>query len=105
MLRTVAESRAAGQTVQILIQSPGSGGGGEGGGRARSDDGGFGACSFSIWSRDGRLVFDSGADFVEVITDQFEPEAFNSADDKTDLDHRSDDKGVTLRSVQAGSGA
>ena len=66
----------------------------------RSEDGdfealyAFGGRSFSIWSRDGRLVFDSGADFADVIADQLEPEAFNTADDKTDFDDRSDDKGV-----------
>ncbi len=53
----------------------------------------FGARSFSIWSGDGRLVWDSGDDF-ELITAVALPDGFNSThDDNDSFDGRSDDKG------------
>ena len=53
----------------------------------------FGARSFSIWSDDGDLVFDSGSDF-EIITADSLPEFFNSTNDENNsFDSRSDDKG------------
>ena len=54
----------------------------------------YGARSFSIWSRRGELVFDSGAQFATLIEKNLERDAFNTADDKTEFDDRSDDKGV-----------
>jgi YVTN family beta-propeller protein len=52
-----------------------------------------GGRSFSIWTPDGKLVFDSGADF-ERITSEVYPEDFNSSNDENgDFDGRSDNKG------------
>jgi hypothetical protein len=64
----------------------------------------YGARSFSIWSEDGRLVYDSGSDF-ERITAAKRPDDFNSNNDENDsFDSRSDDKGpepegVTLAEI------
>ncbi len=53
----------------------------------------YGARSFSIWTPDGQLVFDSGDDF-ERITAEHIPNDFNSTNDENDsFDARSDDKG------------
>jgi len=52
----------------------------------------YGARSFSIWSSDGKLVFDSGADF-EKLTASLAPEVFNASNDDPEADNRSDDKG------------
>jgi len=54
----------------------------------------YGARSFSIWTTNGRLVFDSGAEFATLIEQILERNAFNTADDKTEFDDRSDDKGM-----------
>jgi 2',3'-cyclic-nucleotide 2'-phosphodiesterase/3'-nucleotidase/5'-nucleotidase len=52
----------------------------------------FGGRSFSIWDSTGNLVFDSGEQF-EQITAAVYPGFFNSTNDKTAFDDRSDDKG------------
>jgi hypothetical protein len=53
----------------------------------------YGARSFSIWSTDGRMVFDSG-DELEQITAAAYPDDFNSDNEENDsFDKRSDDKG------------
>jgi hypothetical protein len=52
----------------------------------------FGARSFSIWSEDGRLVFDSG-DALEQITAAAYPANFNASNANNTRDDRSDDKG------------
>ncbi len=53
----------------------------------------YGARSFSIWSDEGNLVFDSGSDF-ERITAEADADNFNSTNDENDsFDNRSDDKG------------
>ena len=53
----------------------------------------YGARSFSIWTPDGQLVFDSGDDFERIIAEQI-PNDFNSTNDENDsFDARSDDKG------------
>ncbi len=54
----------------------------------------YGARSFSIWTTEGRLEFDSGAQFATLIEQTLERNAFNTADDKTEFDDRSDDRGV-----------
>ncbi len=59
----------------------------------------FGTRSFSIWNRNGRLVFDSGSDFARLIERELPSDAFNTADDKTEFDDRSDDKGVEPEGV------
>lgn len=63
----------------------------------------FGARSFSVWSTDGRLVFDSGQQ-LEEITGQAYPTHFNANSTNNTIDDRSDDKGpepegVTVASV------
>ena len=53
----------------------------------------YGARSFSIWTPDGQLVFDSGDDFERITAEQI-PNNFNSTNDENDsFDARSDDKG------------
>ncbi len=53
----------------------------------------YGARSFSIWTQNAKLVFDSGADF-ERITAEADAANFNSTNDENDsFDNRSDDKG------------
>lgn len=62
----------------------------------------FGARSFSIWSADGSLVFDSG-DELEQITSAAYPESFNSTNDANgSFDGRSDDKGPEPEGVAVG---
>ncbi|MEZ5354252.1 MAG: choice-of-anchor I family protein [Bryobacteraceae bacterium] len=51
-----------------------------------------GARSFSIWSTDGQLVFDSG-DRFEQVTARAVPKAFNSNGAEDTFDTRSDNKG------------
>jgi hypothetical protein len=52
----------------------------------------FGARSFSIWTEDGRLVYDSG-DQLEQITAAAYPANFNASNTNNARDDRSDDKG------------
>lgn len=52
----------------------------------------FGARSFSIWSDDGKLVFDSG-DAIEQKTAASSAKFFNSSNDETEFDGRSSSKG------------
>lgn len=53
----------------------------------------YGARSFSIWTDDGHLIYDSGSK-IEEITAQFYPADFNSNDEENNsFDDRSDDKG------------
>ena len=62
----------------------------------------YGARSFSIWSADGQLVFDSGSDF-EQYTAELIPDDFNSTNDEDDsFDNRSDDKGPEPEGVAIG---
>jgi hypothetical protein len=62
----------------------------------------YGARSFSIWSSEGELVYDSGADF-EKKTAVLLPEDFNSNNDENDsFDARSDDKGPEPEGVVLG---
>lgn len=59
----------------------------------------YGARSFSIWDENGNIVFDSGAEFEQVVREN-DPENFNSSnDDNDDFDNRSDDKGVEPEAV------
>lgn len=67
----------------------------------------FGARSLSVWTTDGRLVFDSGDDFETIIADRIDRgllprDAFNSADDETAFDSRSDNKGPEPEGVAVG---
>lgn len=61
----------------------------------------FGSRSFSIWSTDGTLVYDSGTSFEEV-TAAAAPGAFNSNHTVTNLEGRSDDKGPEPEAVAVG---
>ncbi|MGB3716889.1 MAG: hypothetical protein WA996_20915 [Candidatus Promineifilaceae bacterium] len=54
--------------------------------------------SFSIWSTDGELVFDSGRDF-ELITAQVSPDTFNSEGDAATFNERSDDMGPKQKAL------
>lgn len=59
----------------------------------------YGARSFSIWDENGNIVFDSGAEFEQVVKEK-DPDNFNSSnDDNDDFDNRSDDKGVEPEAV------
>ncbi len=61
----------------------------------------FGGRSFSIWSTDGELVWDSGSGFEE-ITAAADPAFFNSNHSESNLEGRSDDKGPEPESVVIG---
>ena len=62
----------------------------------------YGARSFSIWSTDGKLIFDSGDDF-EQLTANFIPNNFNSTNDENNsFDNRSDDKGPEPEGITIG---
>lgn len=63
----------------------------------------YGARSFSIWTAEGDLVYDSGSDF-ERITATLLPDDFNSNNDENDsFDNRSDDKGPEPEAVTVGT--
>lgn len=61
----------------------------------------YGGRSFSIWDAVGNLVYDSG-DELEQITAQIDPENFNSTNDETAFDNRSDNKGPEPEGVVVG---
>jgi 2',3'-cyclic-nucleotide 2'-phosphodiesterase / 3'-nucleotidase / 5'-nucleotidase len=52
----------------------------------------FGARSFSVFTTDGELIWDSGDEFERVTRDAF-PDFFNSGHDTAEFDNRSDNKG------------
>ncbi|MEQ9402661.1 MAG: choice-of-anchor I family protein [Cyclobacteriaceae bacterium] len=60
----------------------------------------YGARSFSIRNRNGRLIYDSG-DRLEQLTAQVLPDDFNSSNDENDsFKNRSDDKGPEPEAVE-----
>ncbi len=62
----------------------------------------YGARSFTIWTTDGTLVYDSGREFEDIVSTLF-PEDFNSNNSGNDsFDNRSDDKGVEPEGVDIG---
>ena len=61
----------------------------------------FGARSFSIWTTDGRLIFDSGDDF-EQITAAAIPDFFNTEDNNNEFDSRSDARGPEPEALAVG---
>ncbi len=63
----------------------------------------YGSRSFSIWTRNGYLVYDSKSDFEDITADLI-PENFNSNNDENDsADSRSDDKGPEPEAVTVGT--
>jgi hypothetical protein len=62
----------------------------------------FGARSFSIWSPDGTLKFDSG-DALEQITKAAYPNNFNASSTNNTRDDRSDDKGPEPEGITVAS--
>ena len=62
----------------------------------------YGARSFSIFDQFGNLVFDSGEQF-EQTTAAAIPAYFNSSNDETGFDDRSDDKGPEPEAVEIGT--
>ncbi|MGE4504285.1 MAG: choice-of-anchor I family protein [Desulfovibrionaceae bacterium] len=62
----------------------------------------FGARSFSIWSEDGRRVYDSGDAFERTLATLY-PGHFNASSDENEADARSDDKGAEPEAVAVGS--
>lgn len=62
----------------------------------------FGTRSFSIWSADGDLVFDSGDAFERIIAEAT-PDFFNSNHSESNLEGRSDDKGPEPEAVTIGA--
>ena len=64
----------------------------------------YGTRSFSIWKPTNlglELVFDSGSDFEEILAREL-PDYFNTNNDKTEMDGRSDDKGPEPEDVKVG---
>jgi DNA-binding beta-propeller fold protein YncE len=61
----------------------------------------YGARSFSIWSDEGQLIWDSGAD-MELITAQRFGDDFNSNNDVHESDTRSDAKGPEPEAIDVG---
>jgi len=61
----------------------------------------FGARSFSIFTTDGQLVFDSG-DQIERFIAATNPAAFNVSNSNDTVDNRSDDKGPEPENVTVG---
>ncbi|WP_208006891.1 choice-of-anchor I family protein [Aeromicrobium phragmitis] len=61
----------------------------------------FGGRSFSIWTTEGTLVFDSG-DELERIVAQAVPEFFNSNHSESNFEGRSDDKGPEPENLAIG---
>ncbi|WP_306369454.1 choice-of-anchor I family protein [Nocardiopsis sp. CC223A] len=61
----------------------------------------FGGRSFSIFTTDGDLVFDSGSDFERIIAEE-NPDFFNSNHTSNGFDTRSDDKGPEPEGVTLG---
>jgi hypothetical protein len=62
----------------------------------------FGGRSFAIWDSQGNLVYDSGAEFEEIIAERF-PADFNSDNTENDsFDSRSDNKGPEPEGIAIG---
>lgn len=60
-----------------------------------------GARSFSIWSADVQLIFDSGDQFERILAEKY-PAYFNSNHEAVAFDDRSDNKGCEPESVAVG---
>jgi 2',3'-cyclic-nucleotide 2'-phosphodiesterase (5'-nucleotidase family) len=62
----------------------------------------FGGRSFSVWTTDGTLVFDSG-DSLEQVTAAANPAFFNSNHSESNAEGRSDDKGPEPENLTIGA--
>lgn len=62
----------------------------------------LGGRSFSIWSSQGRQVFDSGSDFERITAARY-PMNFNASNDNNNFDDRSDNKGPEPEGVVVGT--
>ncbi|HMO59373.1 MAG TPA: choice-of-anchor I family protein [Roseiflexaceae bacterium] len=62
----------------------------------------FGARSFSIWSSDGQLVYDSGDRFEQYVA-ATNPAFFNANNTENDFDGRSDNKGPEPEGLAVGT--
>lgn len=62
----------------------------------------YGTRSFTIWSANGAMIWDSG-DALERITAEAHPENFNATNDENgSFDNRSDDKGPEPEAIETG---
>jgi len=61
----------------------------------------FGARSFSLWTADGHLIYDSGKDLEQITATAF-PANFNCSHTNNTFDNRSDDKGPEPEGVVLG---
>lgn len=61
----------------------------------------YGSRSFSIFDEQGNLIFDSGADFEQIIA-ELNPELFNSDHEVDEFDNRSDNKGPEPEAIAVG---
>lgn len=59
----------------------------------------YGARSFSMWSTNGNLIYDSGNDISEIVLNNA-PDRFNWDFEDNETDNRSDDKGAEPESVE-----
>ncbi|MEB8382510.1 choice-of-anchor I family protein [Acinetobacter junii] len=62
----------------------------------------YGARSFSIWNTQGQLVWDSGSEFENKISELF-PNYFNTDHEAVSLDDRSDNKGPEPEGITLGT--
>lgn len=62
----------------------------------------LGSRSFSVWTAEGKVVFNSG-DAFERITAQAVPAFFNTGEDENNLDARSDDRGPEPEHLTVGT--
>lgn len=62
----------------------------------------FGGRSFSIWTTDGTLVFDSGDELEQVVAEAV-PDFFNSNHSESNSEGRSDDKGPEPENLAIGT--
>jgi 2',3'-cyclic-nucleotide 2'-phosphodiesterase/3'-nucleotidase/5'-nucleotidase len=59
----------------------------------------YGARSFAIWDLNGNLVFDSGDQMEQIMADMI-PSYFNTTNDETEFDSRSDAKGPEPEAIE-----
>lgn len=62
----------------------------------------YGGRSFSIYSADGKQIYDSGNEFSRILSKRF-PSWFNSKGQIENFDKRSDDKGVEPEAITVGT--